>query len=669
MVSRVCTRALAGLAFVVSMLAATVAAQADRPDAVVVAEPDPRVFFELLPLLARFDHAPVIVHAPDNEPYIAEYLNQIGAKRTWLVDAGRRRPDAWWRNFDAVRDTAAVINLADVRAGWNEAAAVVLLDGRSSELALPACLLATARQVPAVWLDGPPDAALRDWLRRLAPSEIICAGFESPPLAEADFPDVKFVSLETVPQILKWYEASLGEPPVEHLVVLSARPPPDRALAHINWLAVSYAVQRRAAVAILQEVTNLEGQIERLAATTYPAVKYMTLWGNGSMLPDVELDDPVAAAGLETRLTEPKIAVPPLTGLARREPCQFRVGRITGDSVSSVSLLVARNLRRPELHAGKAPQALILANADYELPLLEAITRTTDQSFERAGWSTRALYGWRTSWYKRPLRLWGADLVLYEGHTANLARSVQFDHEREPVYPGLYIFQGCKTLRQPEVIALLRNGAAGVIGTSTNTYSASGGALAKTYVDAMLLDGADAGTSLMIARNFMLALADLKDRRGHEQSPKILRGGLTFALWGDPTWRPPPSPATVPDSERVHTTRRGNVIEMHVPEQFAAAVESGDYVAQIPVGAKLAGMYEWENEERTRRQLPPLFFVVVPLADYAGAAPPAVTSPVARNRWTSLWDPRNRWLYLLVQSSGKLEFDQGKKLTFRVGLP
>ncbi len=93
------------------------------------------------------------------------------------------------------------------------------------------------------------------------------------------------------------------------------------------------------------------------------------------------------------------------------------------------------------------------------------------------------------------------------------------------------------------------------------------------------------------------------------------------------------------------------------------------YIAQIPLGGELAGMYEWEDEERTRRHLPPLYFVVVPLPDYHGDQPPNITTPLAENRWTSLWDARNRWLYLLVQSSAKNDHDRGKKLSFRLEMP
>ncbi len=665
------SRVASGLAAVVVVLACAAAVPADRPDAVIVAEPTPQLLCTLFPALARLDHPPVVVYAARNEPYITEYMSQIGAQRVWLIDPGRTAPEEWQKNFESWLGTTDDISLELVRRGWRDAQSIVLVGDRDADLVVSASLLATARGIPALCLHGSPDAAQRDVIRQLGVNEIIIVG--SNLIRPDDFAGVKLTQSETVADVLAAYESALGEPAPEHLVVVgSGRDRQDFRASEISPLVPQYAVRRRAAVALIDRGVDIEAQIQKLVSERYPAVKYVTLWGDTKSLPDEEVDDPVIAAGLETKLTEPKVAVAPLSGLNRHEPCQFRVGRITGNNWSAVSLVVARNLRRPESHPDKPPTALILANTDYDLPLMEAITRTTAQAFERTGWQTRAMYGWQTGWYRRFGRLWGGDLVMYEGHTANLAKSVRFDHEREPIHPGLYVFQGCKTLRQPEVAALLRNGAAGVVGTSTNTYSASGSSLAKTYVDAMLLDQMDAGTSLMVSRNFMLALADLKARRGHEQGSKIMRGGMTFSLWGDPTWKPPSSPTTPDAGDRVRAVRRGHTIELHVPETFLPPVEvkhpvtHEHYIAQIPLGGELAGMYEWEDEERTRRQLPPLYFVVVPLPDYDGDQPPNIATPLAKNRWTSLWDARNRWLYLLVQSSAKNDHDRGKKLSFRL---
>jgi hypothetical protein len=654
------------LAFAAVVALCSVAADApDSPDAVIVAEATAPLLCTLSPALARLENPAILVHSPRNEPYIEEYLAQIGARRVWVIDSSHRTPANWHDKFQAQAIPADSDSLDLARRCWDAPESIVLVDGRDSTWTIAASLLATALGQPAVCIQGTLDDKTRDWIGSLGKLDVVCVGpIEVRP---ADAPDARLIRLSSLDEALAAYQAALGERPIDHLVVLGREPGVAAGKSSpVDWLVAQYAVRHRAAVAVLDRSTSIERQIEQLIESRMPAVRYVTLWGDTRSVPDEQFDDPVAAAGLETKLNEAKVAVAPLSGVARQAPCLFRVGRITGDGVSSVSLLVARNLRPPQRTDGSTPTALVLANTDSDLPIMETITRTTVQTLEATGWNVRANYGWRSSWYKRFGKLWGADLVIYEGHTANLANSVQFDPEREPIFPGLYVFQGCKTLRQPEVTALLRNGAASVVGTSTNTYSASGSALAKVVVDAMAIDHMDAGTSLMVGRNFMLALSELKQRRGHEQGPKILRGGMTFALWGDPTWHLPPSPTHPADSTIVRSVVRGRQIELQIPDTFASPVQVSDYSAEVPTGAKLAGMYEWETEERERRQLPPLYFAVIPLPDWTAERDPRVTSPLAKNRWVSLWDARNRWLYLLVQSSGRNEHDRGRKLSFRL---
>jgi hypothetical protein len=649
------------------MLPCAAAIAHDPPDAVIVTQSTAPWICTLLPAMARLKQPAVLVYSSQNASYIEDYLIQFGAQRVWLIDPSHEAPPHWREKYQTWSDAPGGMSLELVRRCWTEPTSLVLVDDRNTKWTLAASLLATARGEPAICLHGELDAAMRHWIRTLATPELVCMGPVS--IEPADAPDAKFTHVNTLAEALNAYERALDSREAEHLVVIGCDPNRATETAETDWLIPQYAVHHRAAIAMLDRTSNIETQIRRLVTERYPALRYVTLWGNAQSLPDEEVDDPVAAAGLDTKLTEAKVAVAPLSGLIQHQPCQFRVGRITGDCLSSISLLIARNLHHAEKSSDNAPTALILANTDSDLPIMETITRTTAQTLERSGWQVRANYGWRTSWYKRFGRLWGADLVLYEGHTANLSQSVQFDPEREPILCGMYVFQGCKTLRQPEVSALLRNGAVGVVGTTTNTYSASGSALAKVLVDAMVLDQMDAGTSLMIARNFMLSLADLKQRRGHEQGPKIMRGGMTFSLWGDPTWRLPKSPARPTDTEVVRGTVNGNLIELQIPQTFAPAVKVGDYTAEIPLSAKLAGMYEWESEEHTGRQLPPLYFAVIPLPNWNSANEPRITSPLARNRWSSLWDPQSRWLYLLVQSSTRNEHDRGRKLSFHFEQP
>lgn len=648
------------VALVATLLAA--AAPDESPDAVVVNDATPQLMVTLYPALAKLGQPPVLITTAQNNPYVEQYLTQIAARRVWFVDPSNRLPQDWIAKFHRQGPSLPTSPLDIVQRTWPKPPAVILVDDRNSTLRWAAALLGAARQIPAICVNPDTFPAIAKWILSLNDTKLYCIG--SVPFAAADWPNTKITRFAELDDVLDAYDAALEfhDRPPDQLLAIGVDPTAS-ATKLSDLLVPQYAIRHRAAIAVLDSTQNLDSQLQPLLADRYPSVRYVTLWGDVQSLPDEQVPDPVAAAGLETKLTEQNVAVPPLSGLKEHKVCRYRVGRITGENAASVSLVIARNLRPPERPRDTAPTALIMANTDGDLPIMEAITRTTAQTLERTGWNVRANYGWEATWYKRFGPLWGADLVLYEGHTGNLSRSVPVDYENDPIIPGLYIFQGCKTLRQPEVSALLRNGAEGVIGTTTNTYSASGSALAKVIVDSLILDSMDAGTSLMVARNFMLALSDLKERRGHEQGPKIMRGGMTFSLWGDPTWKTPAAPKKISDGEIVRARIKGKQIELSIPDTFEPPVSSGEYGAVIPIGAKLAGMYE-ESDERSERQLPPLYFAIVPLPTFDGDQGPNITTAIARNRWTSVWDPQNRWLYLLVQSNSRNEHDRGRRLVF-----
>lgn len=640
-----------------------------RPDAVIVADPEPKLLATLVPALHALGNRPLLVYAKEAEAQIAEFLATRRAREVWLFDPRGITPEAWRAEFrQPLKPTESPTALLPRL--FPDVESAVIVDDARPETLFDACQLACLRRLPLVVRGGTDDerAATLAAVRRLAPQELIGLGagrdfaeFAEQAGARATTWDGERLATEL--------RAGLGDRPAEHLVAFALpveRPvvedePPIVPLPPL--LAVPYVLQHRAAVAWVDPRRDAEEQIRDRLEGPWASVKYVTLWGSDDELPDGEVLDPVNEAGLATKLKSPTIYVQPLNRVPTRQPCQFRVGRFTADTAATVSLVIARALH--PLRSAGPPQAVILANADLSLPLLETIVRATAQTFERRGWRTNAFYGRDVASYRAENKPWGGDLFLFEGHTADLRGKVQFDPERDRLQPGLYVFQGCRSLRQREVQDWLRNGATGVVGTMTLTYSASGGAFAKTYVDSLLFDGHDAGTSLMIARNFMLAMADLKEKRGLKQSPKLLRAGTTFTLWGDPTWRPPETTVRVPDDERVRAVRTGDAIELRIPEELPASVTVEHYSAQSPLGSKYAGMYEWEDEDKTRRQLPPLYFGVVSLPDY-GPSMPRIRTTLADNRWTTLWDSRNRWLYLLVQSGTKFDGDLGKKLTFRL---
>ncbi len=227
------------------------------------------------------------------------------------------------------------------------------------------------------------------------------------------------------------------------------------------------------------------------------------------------------------------------------------------------------------------------------------------------------------------------------------------------------MLQGCFSLGQGETLSLLQRGAAGVVGSTANMYSASGAAFTKAFLEA-ISDGQDAGTSLMIARNYMLALSVMKDNRGHRQSGRPLRAAMVFSFWGDPTWRLSNGPSKPPESNRVHAIRRGRKLEIHVPKSWPEEVHVVGYHARIPLGGTLSGVYSEKPAPVAEKQLVPQYFTVVPMEDWQRREPPSLSSRLPGSRWISLWDPHNRWLYLLVWGHSASGRDQGRTFSFEI---
>src|SRR5207245_11707824 len=131
---------------------------------------------------------------------------------------------------------------------------------------------------------------------------------------------------------------------------------------------------------------------------------------------------------------------------------------------------------------------------------------------------------------------------------------------------------------------LLRRGAIAVVGSSTRTYSASGGACAQAFFDALMYENQSVGGSLRQAKNYLLACALLKEKLLGD-SAKLrgasLRWALAFTLWGDPTAQLP-RPTAPPDAlPCVRHEVHGNTLVLSLPEQAYDRVLTSKYQAQI----------------------------------------------------------------------------------------
>ena len=109
-------------------------------------------------------------------------------------------------------------------------------------------------------------------------------------------------------------------------------------------------------------------------------------------------------------------------------------------------------------------------------------------------------------------------------------------------------------------------GTQAIIATSAAIYSASGASFARALFDGLVYGDADLGGAVRNARNYLLAVTELKKQRKHADWPKTYRAALAFALWGDPTARP--SLGTQPPKlPPVQWQVNGKALELAIPKR------------------------------------------------------------------------------------------------------
>jgi hypothetical protein len=326
----------------------------------------------------------------------------------------------------------------------------------------------------------------------------------------------------------------------------------------------------------------------------------------------------------------------------------FAVGRLFGGEDSS---LVPLLLARQRLLARKRDEplrALVVSNAGGHLPLLEAFSRSTAKELVNAGYKTEARFRHDVRSDEVRSLLQQQDLFLYEGHQSTLVRDYGFPSWDEPVPPSFAFLQSCLMLEECKVQPLLRRGAVGAVGTSTRTYSASGGASSLAFLDAILYDDMAVGPALRHAKNFLLLYSQFKEQRLGLEAARggaNLRAAWAFTLWGDPTLKLP-HPAVQPTLPPIRYEVHGNTLSLLLPAGKHDVVTTTRYQVQLAPNGRLAGLLQKQTQEKGQ-PLVPLAFVEIPLPGGAGWTP-SLHSRLSSNRWLFAWDARREVGYLLV---------------------
>ncbi len=208
------------------------------------------------------------------------------------------------------------------------------------------------------------------------------------------------------------------------------------------------------------------------------------------------------------------------------------------------------------------------------------------------------------------------------------------------------MLQGCYTLERSDPFILFERGTQAIVATSAAIYSASGSSFARALLDNILYGQADLGTAVRNARNYVLAVTELKKRRRHSDWPKTYRAALAFTLWGDPSSHPALA-VQPPKLTPVQWRADGDALELTIPKQRLKTANVGRYAVKPVPGAMLSGLI-LRDGDNPERQVKELFYDVL-------AAPPNATAacPPARG-WdvVSLFAPRTRTLSVLARPEG-----------------
>jgi hypothetical protein len=412
----------------------------------------------------------------------------------------------------------------------------------------------------------------------------------------------------------------------------------------LSLLAPRIATVHRAPLVLVSSAAAdvVEREVTAVIEGAKRTPTHLYLVGDELALRSHRVPDPVLEAGGPEALGGARdVRVELFSRLQDGQPQDYAVGRFVSEDVSRGSATLARQLA-PATAGGRV---VVLSNADQVFALGETISRSTVSELRNAGVKVRASYRDAITPAVIQDALLHAGLLVWEGHARDLTLEERGGIAVDRA-PPFVVLQGCYTLDRSDPFILLDHGTQAIVATSAAIYSASGSAFARALFDSLLYGGADLGTAVRNARNFLLAVTNLKKQRGHSDWTKTYRAALAFALWGDPTARPPLAtttsaipPATWQASDRALT--------LTIPAKRLEAATVGPYTAQPVPRAMLSGLILREGD-KPARTVKELFFAAVPAPQgKTRACPPAPGWEVE-----SMYAPLTRTLSVLARPPG-----------------
>jgi hypothetical protein len=433
--------------------------------------------------------------------------------------------------------------------------------------------------------------------------------------------------------------------PVQALVVAN---PADakKELAGMSVLAPLLAIQHHGALLLTNERGDNTASVVRdaLKSPRLRAADNLLLAADLTAIPLERRPNPVP--GKDTF-----IEMEPLTPTGT-EPFSFATGRLFHEDPSVVLLMLARQrlLQRAGQQQPPAPRkALVVSNPGGSLPLLEMFSRNTAWEFRNRGYQTTTLFGDEVSKETVKRELPRHDIFLWEGHHSTLVKDYHFPQWTEPLPPSLMFLQSCLALTDAKTHPLLERGAVAVVGSSTRTYSATGGAFSLAFFNGLLYEDQSLGGSLRQAKNFLLAYSLLKEKRLGKEAKLAganVRSAWAFSLWGDPTLKLPLPTAAAEARPPVRHEVHGNSIVVTLPDADDKKLRTSSYAAPLRANTYLAGLIGKPDSDQ--KTLVPFLFAEIALPKAPANQTPRLRSRLPESHYVFTWDSRRRCGYLLI---------------------
>lgn len=531
---------------------------------------------------------------------------------------------------------------------------IILSSVNSPTHFLQASTLAAHFRLPLIPFDNMDFHALRNLVNQIGVRKIYVIA-DSKPIILQELAEIKVTKLE-ISQIQELLHLKIGREKIRNIILTSL--PQEEDPRRIYNQPVSYApyisLLRSAPIVFTSSNSGIVAEQDLFSYihrfNLQPQT--ITILADYEKIETIEIDDQ-----LKNTVYNADMQLEPGSGPQGGDALPFGVGRLPFRKLSALSLFYAKVQDRQRMYQDVHPEFIMISNLkewdEYGLPLAETISRATVNELRNFKLKGKEFY---RKVFKNKINEAAVKtgLIIFEGHNDTLD-ALDYREKNGTYIPANYvnnpflILQSCNSLGDAETI--FEQGAIGMIGSSTRVHSASGSSLIKAYLDSILYQNATVGEALREAKNYFLAITQLKAARGHQEQNKTFRAALTFRLWGDPEMRlfskqlrPPVKPGITAKALDSKT------IEISTPDKSYRKLASRFYVLKHFPNAQTAGFVtRYKNKEKKQRKVNSFYFSKIPIKEPLQLDMDFVlhNKDIADVRNISLLDPFQRWMYVL----------------------